>query len=420
MSKQKYFVNIGIIFLILLLAGCQAEPIYDIPDAGFTAIPNLTLAQVHNAVLRGAKKAGWESKSLGPDRILASYFAKRNKYGAVVMINFDLDSYQITYQSSHNLKYKKFSPQSNGDDTNYFIENNPFKRKMVNQNFQRIPDATIHKVYNQWVGELKQKLDFEFNLMTYSKPDVTVTAANKESCNDVPVKELSGRATIRKNRVNLRSGASTRCNILGVVKQAESFILLGRKKNWYYIALEQGHNAWIYAPLVVPLAEQQSVAKPIVTVQAIKEAPPSIPTKKITIAVIRFKTLNKQAQDIALGELVSEIFTSALVNAQSFKIIEREQLDKVVKEIEMNETGFIESTDAVEIGKMLSADAIITGSVALLGNQIQLNARIIEIESAFVISADSKTAQYTLKNINQITNDIVYRLSKKLIQSSSN
>jgi len=57
----------------------------------------------------------------------------------------------------------------------------------------------------------------------------------------------------------------------------------------------------------------------------------------------------------------------------------------------MSQTGFIDASDAVEIGKMLHADAIITGSVALLGGQIQLNVRIIEIESAYVISTDPKS-----------------------------
>ena len=158
-------------------------------------------------------------------------------------------------------------------------------------------------------------------------------------------------------------------------------------------------NAWIFAPLV---SRAQETAKQPVT-----------PGKKISIAVVQFKTLNKEAQDIALGDLISETFTSALVNSSIFKITEREQLDKVIKEMEMNQTGFIETTDAVQIGKMLHADAIITGSVALLGNQIQLNARVIDIESAYVISAETQTSSYSLANINKMVNEIVARLASK-------
>jgi hypothetical protein len=75
-----------------------------------------------------------------------------------------------------------------------------------------------------------------------------------------------------------------------------------------------------------------------------------VPRQKISIAVIRFKSLDQKAHDISLEDQVSETFTS------TFKIIEREQLDKVIKEMEMSKTGFIDTTDDVEIGKILHAD----------------------------------------------------------------
>ncbi len=67
---------------------------------------------------------------------------------------------------------------------------------------------------------------------------------------------------------------------------------------------------------------------------------------------------------------------------------------------------------AVEIGKIPHADAIITGSVALPGGQSPLNPRIIEIESACVISADTRTTRCTQENINRIVNEIVVKLSR--------
>ena len=61
---------------------------------------------------------------------------------------------------------------------------------------------------------------------------------------------------------------------------------------------------------------------------------------------------------------------------------------------------------------MLHADAIITGSVALLNNQIQINARIIEIESAYVLDADTQSDTYTLKKMNKIVGQMVNKFSK--------
>ncbi len=186
------------------------------------------------------------------------------------------------------------------------------------------------------------------------------------------------------------------CSIVGTLSTGAKVSLLGKQGKWYYIQQENGSNAWVYNTLI-SLNNTSSNTAHKVTINTTSQPVPRPPTpasKRISIAVIQFKTLNNEARDISLGELVSESFTTALVNSNNFKIIEREQLDKVVKEMEMTQTGFIETTNAVEIGKMLHADAIITGSVALLNNQIQLNARIIEIESAYVISAESATTRY--------------------------
>ena len=219
---------------------------------------------------------------------------------------------------------------------------------------------------------------------------------------------------VSKSRVNLRSGAGTRCTVVGAVTSNETFALLGEKNSWYYISRSNGDTGWIYAPLVKTVSGQTKPATVTATTVTIPQGPPR---EKISIAVIEFKTLNKEAQKISLGNLVSETFTSSLVNSSAFKIIERAQLDKVIKEMEMNQTGFIETTDAVEIGKMLHADAIITGSVALLEGQIQLNARIIDIESAYVISAETKTTQYTLEKINVLVDEIVSRLSTSFLEN---
>ncbi len=423
MSRQQCIAKTGLIFFVLLLTACKSAPVYNIQEASFPLEATLSLTQAYNAILSGTKKAGWVPKSIGSNRIKASYSSKGNRYSAVVIINFDTNSYDITYQSSHNLKFKKVLMSSNSDTEDFIKDNNPFQKAPDNPEFQSLPDTSIHVKYNEWIALLKQEIDIELNSLNHpgsQKPAKSRSAAASEAtCSDTPSTYLSGRATIRKNRVNLRSGSSTTCNILGVVKKTESFSLLGQKDNWYYVALDYGQNAWIYAPLVQRSTTQLASAETTRAISADKPKPPAVPTKKIRIAVIHFKTLNKEAQDISLGELVSEVFTSVLVNSNNFKIIEREQLEKVVSEIEMNETGFIETTDAVEIGKMLQADAIVTGSVALLADQIQLNARIIEINSAFVISADSKTTKYSLKNINQITSEIVYRFSQKLINANA-
>ncbi len=421
MKKSFLTILLTLSCLALLLSGCKSAPVYNVHDAAFVRPPGSSLYDIEQAIVRGCRRVHWQPKVISPGKILAHYSTKKHRYAATVAIDFDHDSYDISYVNSQNLKYHRLSEQ-NGESDSFFSEHNPFADTQ-NQS-DAGPQATIHKVYNQWVSNLEESINTELTTLAYAKPAARTkypaptanpAQATNASCSDQPASHVSGRATIDKSRVNLRKGASSRCPIVGSIIRGEVFTLQGKKNSWYYIVVNRGEHAWIYAPLVTRIAAAKSASSSVRTpIPAASPPAPAPPSKRISIAVIHFKTLNKEAQDIALGELISETFTSALVNSHSFKIIEREQLDKVVKEMEMSQTGFIDATDAVEIGKMLHADAIITGSVALLGGQIQLNARIIEIESAYVISADTKTTRYTLENINKIVNEIVDKLSRKL------
>jgi len=421
----KLFISVLFVVYCMLISGCRSTSVRNVDESQFVVPAYANMDDIKNAIGRGSVKAGWRTKSIEPGVLMASYSYKRNRFGAVVKINYDHDSYQINYHSSHNLKYKENiasesdSPEFVRDSKDFFFENNPFK-KDADSTVATTKPATIHKIYNKWVSNLETKINAELAVLSQKKKQLKPLPRKRavkvvDSCDDRPVFNVSGLGKISRSSVNIRKGAGTQCAILSV-RQHDRFTLLGQKNNWYYIALSSGENGWIYAPLVSQVTnKKQSVEKQLSSIPPPPVATPVMtPAKTISIAVIRFKTLNKEAQDISLGELISETFTSSLVNSRNFKIIEREQLDKLVKEMEMGQTGFIETTDAVEIGKMLHADAIITGSVALLGGQIQLNARIIEVESAYVISADTKTMSYTLKNINRMTNEIVSKLASKL------
>lgn len=421
----KLFISVLFVVYCMLISGCRSTSVRNVEESQFVVPAYANIDDIKNAIARGSVRAGWRTKAIQPGVLMASYSYKRNRFGAVVKINYDRDSYQINYHSSHNLKYKENivsedeSSEFIRDSKDFFFENNPFNKGADSTAATKKP-ATIHKIYNKWVANLETKINAELASLSQKKKQLKQLSRKRvvkvtDSCDDSPVFNASGLGKISRSSVNIRRGAGTQCAILSTVRQHDRFTLLGQKNNWYYIALSGGENGWIYAPLVSKVTDKKQPAE-----KQLSSTPPPVttptiaPAKAISIAVIRFKTLNKEAQDISLGELISETFTSSLVNSRNFKIIEREQLDKLVKEMEMGQTGFIETTDAVEIGKMLHADAIITGSVALLGGQIQLNARIIEIESAYVISADTKTMSYTLKNINRMTNEIVAKLAKKL------
>lgn len=135
--------------------------------------------------------------------------------------------------------------------------------------------------------------------------------------------------------------------------------------------------------------------------------------EKIKVAVIEFQSLNEEAQKDNLGKIVSEILTTSFVNSESFKIIEREQLQKVTKEFELGQTGIIDTSSAKQIGKILGADAIVTGSVIKMGRTLRLDARIIDVASGIILTAEKSEGEGDLKSIGLMADRIVGNLVTK-------
>ena len=81
---------------------------------------------------------------------------------------------------------------------------------------------------------------------------------------------------------------------------------------------------------------------------------------KESIAVLNFKNYGVSKDKV---ELIRQYLESNLVESKRYSVVERRDLEKVVKEYELSQSGLSESSSAVEVGKLLNATKIIMGSV---------------------------------------------------------
>jgi TolB-like protein len=86
-----------------------------------------------------------------------------------------------------------------------------------------------------------------------------------------------------------------------------------------------------------------------------------------------------------LGESAVESFTTQLVEGKSVRVMERGKLDKVLKEHELNMSGFVDaSTVKRQLGKFVSAHYVVMGRIGESGDGYALSARLVNIESSEV------------------------------------
>ncbi len=120
--------------------------------------------------------------------------------------------------------------------------------------------------------------------------------------------------------------------------------------------------------------------------QFMQDASAKLPdVNPVTIAVFPFQAedaLAKRKVDVAVGELL----TQKLIRESKFKLLERTQLDTVLREQKLGLSGAIESDTAAKIGKLAGARLAAMGTVTRLGKNYQISAKLVDTETSEVIS----------------------------------
>lgn len=126
------------------------------------------------------------------------------------------------------------------------------------------------------------------------------------------------------------------------------------------------------------------------------------------------------------GRVVANLLTSELSNIDNFKLIERSEIAKLLDEQALQQSGVISPENAIEIGKMAGADAVILGdltdyiiwdNISGGGSTISFSIRMIDLQSSRVImnAAISRARPYvdSFANAQLTTKEIVDEIQKK-------
>ena len=105
------------------------------------------------------------------------------------------------------------------------------------------------------------------------------------------------------------------------------------------------------------------------------------------IAVLEFEGNNISSSEV---RALTNRLRSELVGKDQLTIIERGKMEEILKEQAFQQTGCVSSECAVEVGKMLGVQNIITGSISKVGNIYSVEARAVSVASGEII----KTAVY--------------------------
>lgn len=163
-------------------------------------------------------------------------------------------------------------------------------------------------------------------------------------------------------------------------------------------------------------------------------------SRKISVAVVDFTDhTGKGLQDI--DQVSTEILSTLLHNTGNFSVVERAKLKSIITEQGFTMSGLVDSTkNAVQVGKLLGADFLITGSILTYGEktvtfkgygistekiitELSLNLKILDVNTGNIEHASLLSAQdeVLITDYNSTKSDLKERtLLKKALESGVN
>jgi len=104
------------------------------------------------------------------------------------------------------------------------------------------------------------------------------------------------------------------------------------------------------------------------------------------VSIIPFGSL--QAGDRASAEYFAEQMNFAISRNKTFRPVERRDLQKILKELELGMSGIVEDEGAVKVGKMVGARMMITGRLYSKNKNYEVFLKLLRVETGEVLSVN--------------------------------
>jgi TolB-like protein len=103
------------------------------------------------------------------------------------------------------------------------------------------------------------------------------------------------------------------------------------------------------------------------------------------VAVYGFDVIGRPED--SYGRYATEKLTHEVVDLGRFLVIERSRLDEILTEQNFSLSGAVDSATAARIGKILSVDAVVAGTILVTEERIEFIARVIQSETGLILAS---------------------------------
>jgi len=90
---------------------------------------------------------------------------------------------------------------------------------------------------------------------------------------------------------------------------------------------------------------------------------------------------------------IQDLLIQKLLSGRRHTVVNRSELNYILEEQALQQSGCTDSTCVIDVGRLLSADQILSGTLLTIGNRITLSIQITEVKSGKTIHSRTETIQ---------------------------
>ena len=140
------------------------------------------------------------------------------------------------------------------------------------------------------------------------------------------------------------------------------------------------------------------------------------------VAVIYFDNTSQEKNLDKLKKGLAGMLISDLSNVQMIDIVERDRIEEILKEQNLQKSEKVDQTSIVNIGKLLGAEIILTGAYFEMFGSFRIDARFIDVKSGEILKSegvDGKTSNF-FKLQKQLTWKVIENMDVNLSDEEKN
>jgi len=107
------------------------------------------------------------------------------------------------------------------------------------------------------------------------------------------------------------------------------------------------------------------------------------------VAILDFQILSSEKDLAVLAAEIPQALSAAFLKGPSLKPVERQELEKALKELELASSDAVDAGTAQQIGRILGAKYLLLGSLTKLASTAKISYRLVRTETGEIVQADS-------------------------------